>query len=308
MRPPLPVPSDVYESTFAITGTANATVIFGSAYLIGGGFNLIPVVPKVTLDGLGNGSVTCTPTIWGSGALVTLATVLNWSTPLPANLNATANCTASSISPYGEFSRQLATLIGPARQASDGSKIAEDYRALSSVLTGAEQTLNTLVGDMFPDTTTDLVGRWEIFLGLVSNPSVSLATRQANLLAKWRALFGGQPLTIQAALQSIDPLAQVLELTTTSLAASSSNPNYATVIARRVFMFGVTCSAATVAAVLATGGSNLPFVQVINQMKPAHTNVLDTQGGTMSVFAIGTKGPFLCDDPNSLTDQTLLST
>ena len=306
MRPALPVPSDVYDSTFAVTGTALAVVSFGSAYLIGTGVNLYPVVQTVTLDALGNGSIVCTASVTGQAGAIGAGTSLTWSTPTPTSLNTTATCTASAVSPYGAFARQLATLIGPATQAKDGSHIAEDDRILSHALTDAESTLSTLLGDMFPNTTTDLVGRWEIYLGIYSNPSLSLATRQANLLAKWRALFGGQPTVMSAAIQSLDPGALIQEWNRTQINAGSSNSAYATVTARRVFMFSVLVSATAAVNPLTIAA----IESILSQMMPAYTSYQDTSSaqGSVPAFGIGTKGPFRCDDANSLTDQTLLST
>lgn len=303
MRPALPVPSDVYESTFAVTGTPSTVAPFGASYLVGSGVNLYPVVQSVTLDALGNGSVVCTASVTGIAGVIGIGTVLTWSGSV--SLNSTATCTASAISPYGIFARQLATLIGPATQAKDGSLIAEDYRMLSHAITDAESTLTTLLGDMFPDTATDLVGRWEIYLGIISNPSLSLATRQANLLAKWRALFGGQPKTMTAAIQTLDLGAAIQEWTTTQIQAGNSNNAYNTVTARRVFLFSV-----IVSATAATTPATLTAIEsIISQMMPAYSSFQDTSTaqGSVTAFGIGTGNGFKCDSAGSLTDQTLLS-
>lgn len=314
LAPPVPVPSDVYEPTFSITGgTANAVITFGTLFLIGSGVKWYPIVQSVTLDANGNGTVTCTANVIAPLGAATVGTSYSWSTPLPSGLPSTATCTASPLSTSGEFARQFAQLIGPATQAVDGSRIAEDYRTLAKALAMQSATLDTLVGDMFPDTATDLVSKWESFLGLISNPNLSLTQRQQNLLAKWRALIGGQPKVINAALQTIDPSGLVAEWTTTQIGTISSGLPYAvqTAMQRRVFMFSVYLSAANVAAIL-RGGTN-QIILLLQQMMPVYANFYDPSAGQgqIQVIAVGTQGTggvFECDDPASLTDQTLLAT
>lgn len=184
----------------------------------------------------------------------------------------------------GELARQLARLLGPAYQAGDTSRVAADLLALGAALADTRATTTGTLDDAFVDATTHLLDEWEARLGLAPGIALATADRQARLVAKVRAAFGGQPDQIAAACDALGGAG-------TTDVAENSVADVATTDLRGVFQFAVRVDTTT-----ALNPQTVAVLQaIVDGMKPAHTrgSVTDALG-------------FLCDDPYSLTNLTVL--
>lgn len=181
---------------------------------------------------------------------------------------------------------QLARLCGPSYFAGDGTSNAADFSALAAIAALQRAFGIANLGEAFPDSTTDLVAEWETMLGLTPHPFGTDDERRTWLLAKWRERFPGTPQGIGTALAPIND-------GTKALIAENSWSVVAPIDPRSVFLFAVRLTAATYADPAAVARARV----IVDAMKPAHTSYTIT--GTQ------TDG-FLCDDPNSLTDDTVL--
>lgn len=101
------------------------------------------------------------------------------------------------------FARALATLIGPAITARDGSLVAEDLRTLGSALADARELIARAVDQAHPGTATDLLPDLEGEYGLPVGEALSTAARQARLLAKKRARGDATRLGIERVVQTL---------------------------------------------------------------------------------------------------------
>lgn len=184
----------------------------------------------------------------------------------------------------GDVARMLARLLGPAYQAPDTSQNARAFLAFADAVVTARTTALTSLAQAFPDAATNLLDEWEVLLAL--SPGASLLTtaqRQARLLARWRTRFAGTPQAILSALAALYGFTPTLRETL----ASEATPNPA-----RVFVFTIKGDVDPNDA-----AKIQPFVDTVAIMKPAHTAVQFTTTQTAGFF---------CDDPASLTNNTVL--
>lgn len=107
------------------------------------------------------------------------------------------------------YARALAALLGPCVTAADGTLVAEDLRAVGSVLADARSTVARAIDQAHASTTTDLLPEVEGELGLPYAEGLPTAERQARVLAKRRsrgdATLGG----IRRAVQTLAPDATI---------------------------------------------------------------------------------------------------
>lgn len=179
----------------------------------------------------------------------------------------------------GDFARQLATLLGPAYQPADGTRIGADLLALGGALAGARNTNLSALNEAFADTAVQLLSELESELGLQVRPDLTTAQRQSRLVAKIRAGFSGSPQDILTALRTIAPEATITE-TAIADAISSGQP-------LNVFLFVVTISSAHRLDANVYG----QIVSILETMKPAHVG-----------YTIVTNRPFYLDiSPLDLT-------
>lgn len=185
----------------------------------------------------------------------------------------------------GDFARQLAMLLGPAYAPSDSSRIGQDLLALGGALAGAHATNLAALNEAFADTAVQLLSELEAEHGLQVRPDLTTPQRQARLVAKIRAAFSGTPQDMLTAVRTLAPEATILE----TRAADVAGPDLER--RRAVFRFAVTLSLAHLLDANIVG----QLRAILDQMKPAHTG-----------YTLGLSIGFFCDDPNSLTDATLL--
>jgi uncharacterized protein YmfQ (DUF2313 family) len=188
----------------------------------------------------------------------------------------------TEASDAGDAARRLATLVGPAVQAPEGSAAAADYYALGQALVDARATNNASLDEAFADTATQLLSELEAQYGLTPRPDMALADRRARLVAKIRAARAGTPNSILTAVHAIDPTAVLYENTAADVAAT--NP-------RGVFIWALQIAEAT----YFDAEKRRSILAIVEQMKPAYT-----QGNTC--VTVG----FLTDDDESLTDRDVL--
>lgn len=165
----------------------------------------------------------------------------------------------TEVSAAGDLARQLATILGPAYQAPDGSNNAAELLALGGALAAARDQLRRALDQAFVDTATDLLPELEAEYGLAVQPELSTAARQARLLAKVRAARAGTPQGILNAARVDDPTATIGENTPTTAAAAG--------YPRGAYVWVLIC---------ATGVFDDPtrlarMQALVEQMKPAHT-------------------------------------
>jgi hypothetical protein len=203
----------------------------------------------------------------------------------------------SEASPAGEFARGQALLVGPAVQAPAGSVAEADYLARGDFLAALAAAVATTQAQAFLTTATSLLAEWELAYGLPVDGSLTIAQRQARLVAKVRTLRGGSPQALANMARAYDATALVYENTpaTVPQAPDPFATDGATAgLQRGVFRFGLRVAPATFAdaVTLAT------LYAFVDQMKPAH-----------AIYTIHTNDPavgFLTDDPNSLTDRDVV--
>lgn len=181
----------------------------------------------------------------------------------------------------------LARIMGPSLTAKSGSLAAADVLAIGSALARSRQNALAALDEAFLDSTTYLLSDWERMLGLVSGIGLPVSTRRNRLIARWRSLRGGSPKAIIKAVLALfgstPPSLTLVENTVT-------NGPYAD--PRAVFVF------ALVIPDLALVRDRLTVAlirETVDPMKPAHTR-----------YYVTNKVGFLTDDPDSLTDLTLL--
>lgn len=185
----------------------------------------------------------------------------------------------------GDLARQLLRLLGPAYPAADNSLNAADAINLGRGISDARDTNAASLNEAFPDTALYLLSEWETMLGLpVSSGRLTTTERRAALLARWRTRFSGSPDAIVSALTPLNS-GNAPTMRETVAIESTANPP-------RVFVFTIRTgfdpnNAPTIA----------PLASVVDVMKPAHTK---------AVFTSKQMGGFFCDDPASLTNNTVL--
>lgn len=183
------------------------------------------------------------------------------------------------------LARQLLRLLGPAYPAPNNSTNAADALALGAALADERFTFRGALDSAFPDTVREaLITEWEQMLALPSlSSTLTYAQRRIALLARWRTRFAGTPDAILAALAPLSATAPTMRET---LARDShANP-------RRVYAFAVRTSVDPTTPAIA------PLVATVAVMKPAHTAVAFTDRSLTAGF--------FCNDPDSLTNNTLL--
>ena len=185
------------------------------------------------------------------------------------------------------WARRLGTLIGPTIESPDDSRNAADLHTWGVALRRGHDTNTAALSEAFVSTATYLLDEWEAIYR-VPVPSTDTDTRRAALLARTRAGFVGHPGVIEVAIADIaGASADVTEYLWSEVTA---NPKWVFNIVVRVD-----------ASVYGTSPENTPELaqvdDVVQRMKPAHVRA--TYTGTQTTA-------FLCDDANSLTDDTVL--
>lgn len=181
--------------------------------------------------------------------------------------------------------RALAILKGTGMPAPNGSLNLADNLAVGASIADTQAALNLLRSQAFVDSATYLLTELEETYGLPASPELSTADRQARLTTKVRASVAGTPQSILAAVQPlIEPFYPGATIVENQARACTADP-------RAVFRWALVVPGYVMTIPLD------PLVELaIEQMKPAHTQGLITN-------QIG----FLTDDPDSLTDLTLIS-
>jgi uncharacterized protein YmfQ (DUF2313 family) len=196
----------------------------------------------------------------------------------------------SEVSNDGDFARHLATLLGPAYQAQDGTNNAADFLALGGAMADVRAILQDIVAEMFVNTAYDLLSELEADYGLPVHPELAASERQANLLAKVRAARGGTPQRLLTALSVVAPEATITENDVTTVPREPDGATYQSA-SRGVFLFAVTVAVAT----WNNAAKRAQLVALLDAMKPAHT-----------AYNIVTRVGFRTDDVQSLTDRDAL--
>lgn len=174
--------------------------------------------------------------------------------------------TDSSIA--GTLARQLLRLVGPGRQAADGSLAAADALAYGATLAGSRQTLLDTAAEAFPYLATDLLTEWESLLGLPTDDTLPETERRARLTAHTRALLGASPDAIESAVAAYAGTCTVREITADK--AWYGEPGVAewlTYARRAVFRFVVLVPI----GYIDSSRKRANVVSILARMKPAHT-------------------------------------
>lgn len=185
----------------------------------------------------------------------------------------------------GDLARQIALALGTAYNHTDGTVNAADALADGDALAAVRAQVVLAMYQAFVNTATVLLDEHERDYGLPIRRDMTNADRQARLVAKVRAARRGSPRSVETALRAITGTATVLENLLTAVPIAPDG------IRRGQWHFGVLIPAAKWADINIRAQASA----IIEQMKPAYTT-----------FALGVTSPFLCDDPNSLTDRDLL--
>lgn len=191
------------------------------------------------------------------------------------------------------LARMLLRLVGAGWQAGNGSNNAADALALAASFADLRAELLSVWDQIFPPfaiSTNGLLTEWELLFGLQPARTSTDAIRQTRLLAFARATLAGTPDSIESAIAAYTGTCEVVETDSVTVWASDPTPTSET--RRGVFQFAVVVDMAYATYAQAE------IAAIVNRMKPAHTNFAITNQAT----------GFLTDDPNSLTDITVLTT
>jgi hypothetical protein len=172
----------------------------------------------------------------------------------------------------GTFARQLLRLIGPGRQAPDGSLAAADALGYGATLADSRQMLLDTAEEAFPSLANDLLAEWESLLGVPSDSTLSDADRQAILVAHTRALLGASPQAIDSAVSAYTGSCVVAETNSADVYASDPHPTADT--RRGVFLFAVIVPIAYVESARRLA----QVYAIVNRMRPSHTQASVTNG------------------------------
>lgn len=187
------------------------------------------------------------------------------------------------------LARQLGRLLGPWLDAPDGSRNAADLVALGSAIGDAGDSVASAGDEAFVYLASALIEEWEALYG-ITTPAPTLEERRADLLARARAGFVAHPRTMVAAIRTIaGDDATVVEPLWSEV----------TVDPERVHVIAVRMSVDAYGTPPEHTDTYLRVGAVVQRMKPAHVDVVYT--GTQTAG-------FYTDDPNSLTDNTILRT
>lgn len=184
----------------------------------------------------------------------------------------------------GNFAREIGTNLGTAYQGPDDSAHAADLLTFGAALATMRARVRAAIDEMYPATATELLDEWETMLGLTVDRYLGVDARRARLLARWRALRGGTP---QAIARAVTALLSGDEATVHEVA-----PSLVTETPERVFRFAVRVPLAYHLDAFTAAEMR----SVVEAAKPAHTQA-----------AITNRIGFRTDDPDSLTDLTLLA-
>ena len=154
------------------------------------------------------------------------------------------------------IARQMLRVIGAGWQAPQDSLTAADALAFGASLDDARLMLLDLLNQAFANTVTSMIAEWEAAYGLLPDSSLSLADRQARLLAFIRSSGAGTP---QAIISAVDGF--------TGGGTSVVETPSTTVDVGAVFRFVVVVPLAK----LLNTATRARIVDMIERMKPAHT-------------------------------------
>lgn len=177
-----------------------------------------------------------------------------------------------------ERARELVQLLGI--RAPDGSNHADDARVLGGAAAESHERLTDAIHESFPTRTSEMLTEWEAALESVSSTGSTADARRAALVGVRRAGGANARGPFLAALRAIDPSASYA---TGSVLENLTYP-------RGVFVFSVRLAP----AVLADPAQVARVVDVLERMKPAHTD-----------YTLASNAGFFTDDPDSLTDTAL---
>lgn len=211
--------------------------------------------------------------------------------PLTVSLSPTSQANGTSVEETLRQAQALARVSGPAWTAKDGSLAGADAVALGSALARTRQNTLASVDEAFLDTTVYLLDAWEEMLGLAVSPGLPDAVRRARLISHWRALRGGAPQALLAAVNAVLEAPDTATIVENTVATCTAFP-------AGVFLFAVLIpSSAPSFRYLSDPGWVARLRATLDGQKPAHTG-----------YNVTNRVGFRCDDPDSLTDLTVLAT
>ncbi|MDO9016535.1 MAG: hypothetical protein Q8S73_26640 [Deltaproteobacteria bacterium] len=131
-----------------------------------------------------------------------------------------------TVDPLGDatalaVARRLATMVGPAIRAADGSVGAAQYLALGYTIGVSRTYVTRSLAEIFGHLAIDELAHWERSLGMLSGEGAPTADRQAAVHARWIALRAGPSvLAIRRALERLTPDVLVIEILASEVSAT----------------------------------------------------------------------------------------
>ncbi len=185
------------------------------------------------------------------------------------------------------LARQLLRLVGPGWQAPDGSSNAADALARGATLADSRQMLLDTALEAFPSLASDLLSEWEALLGVPADDTLPDADRpRASRGLRPRARARRVAARPSPPRSRPSPRRAPSETTAARCAAALASP-------RDVFRFAVVVPVGFVQSV----PKRARVAAIVDRMKPAHT---------MAQFTNLRTDGFFCNDPLSLTNNTVL--
>lgn len=200
--------------------------------------------------------------------------------PLPSKGTTEANL---------RLARQIGRLLGPWFEAPDDTRNSADLIAAADAVGDESDTTEESGLEAFVNLTTYLLTEYESIYGITAIATTTEG-RRAALLARSRAAFIASPVAIDDAIRDLAGVdTDVVE---TGYAEVTAAPS-------KVHTLVIRMDASVYGTPPVYTQTFFDVRTVVERMKPAHVRVVYT-GTQMTAF--------LCDDPNSLTDNTVLRT
>lgn len=282
---PIALPQDRIEVDLAVRGPANALVKWPAGLrLTGSSRRLVPIVPEIRLDGLGNGTLTALTVLPAEeGALSTSSVVSISRGAMPSSVTLASNTpiVATRVSRAGAFARELAYAVGPGVQAAERSRVVAEFIACGAALATTHRTQTRIRDERFVDTAAELLSGWESRLRIPVAPTNAIADRRILAVGRLRGAFGGPESRVLSAIRAIDSSATIRNGKSLEVGAAP----------KKVYLFAVLLAV----AVWSDLSKRKQIAAIVRQMAPAH-----------SLFNLATRAGFRCDDLASLTDRDVL--
>lgn len=148
-----------------------------------------------------------------------------------------------------------------------GGCYEQDLTVEGNALDDLKASADSLLLEMFPDTTTRMIDRWEARLGIPTVETDQLAVRQQRVAAKWRAL-GGMSVPFFTALAA----SMGFQITITECVGGNPNVWTVTVLNQQTYQF--VAGEAAAGDSLLSWNAQTALEGLFNELKPGTSRII----------------------------------